>query len=135
MAAHPGPDCVEVYLGDYVDRGAQSAGVLDALLKRRKDRKAVCISGNHEAVMLDSLMSQVLLPLVAHGRPRDGVLLYSSRCRARRGAVVERMAQRGPGRTHFVPAPAFQLFVCGDYVFVHAGLRPGVPSRSRRAKT
>ena len=58
MAAHPGPDCVEVYLGDYVDRGAQSSGVLDALMRRQKDHKAICISGNHEAVMLESLLSQ-----------------------------------------------------------------------------
>ena len=42
---------VEVYLGDYVDRGPHSSTVLDLLAVRLVANRAVCLRGNHEAVM------------------------------------------------------------------------------------
>lgn len=128
MAAHPGPDCIEVYLGDYVDRGPQSAGVLEALLQRRKDRKAICISGNHEAVMLDSLMSQESF---SRWLRMGGLETVFSYVRPAAGADEARLWNEWRGA---VPAEHISFlrqltsyFVCGDYAFVHAGLRPGVP--------
>ena len=46
-----------IFLGDYVDRGPDSAGVI-ALLKRGKDRGEpwVFLAGNHEDMMIESLM-------------------------------------------------------------------------------
>src|SRR5882757_557679 len=45
---------VIVYLGDYVDRGADSAGVIDMVLDSVPDGfKAVHLLGNHERLMLD----------------------------------------------------------------------------------
>src|SRR5207237_334186 len=42
--------CVEVYLGDYVDRGAQSAAVLERLIERGSYRNSIFLRGNHEAI-------------------------------------------------------------------------------------
>src|SRR5882757_10570780 len=42
---------VEVYLGDYVDRGPDSRTVIDLLAVRLVANHAVCLRGNHEAVM------------------------------------------------------------------------------------
>jgi len=42
-----------VMLGDYVDRGPDSAGVLHDLLDRdRRDRRVTCLAGNHDRMML-----------------------------------------------------------------------------------
>jgi serine/threonine protein phosphatase 1 len=43
-----------ILLGDYVDRGPDSAGVIEFL--RKLDNSYVCLMGNHEELMLDSLV-------------------------------------------------------------------------------
>ena len=48
------PDDLLITLGDYVDRGPDSAGVLDWLIARRKTGKLVALLGNHERMMLAS---------------------------------------------------------------------------------
>lgn len=128
MAAHPGPDCVEVYLGDYIDRGPQSAGVLDSLMKRRETHKAVCLSGNHEAVMLESLMSQEAFSRWLRMGGLETVFSYIS---ASSAADEMRLwnAWRGAVPSDHIGflRQLSSHFVCGDYLFVHAGLRPGIP--------
>ena len=56
MAAHAGgrPHRV-IMLGDVVDRGPESAGVIDFLLRRQARADIVCLKGNHEAMMLGAL--------------------------------------------------------------------------------
>jgi serine/threonine protein phosphatase 1 len=43
------PDPIEVFLGDYVDRGPDSSKTLDLLIQRGRTRKTVFLRGNHEA--------------------------------------------------------------------------------------
>lgn len=50
----PGSDDVVVTLGDYVDRGPDSAAVIEFLLDLDKTNKLVPLRGNHELMMLDS---------------------------------------------------------------------------------
>ena len=52
-----------VMLGDYVDRGPDSAGVLTLLRMRSERPETVVLMGNHERMMLDFLRDPV-----AHGR-------------------------------------------------------------------
>lgn len=124
---HPGADCIEVYLGDYVDRGPKSAAVIDALIKRQASHKAVCLSGNHEAVMVEALLSreafsrwlriggrETVVSYVGHQRPLDDGTLWS-----------HWRASMTPAHVAFLRGLS-SYFVCGDYLFVHAGLRPGV---------
>src|SRR5260370_11788977 len=42
---------IEVYIGDYVDRGPDSKGVIDRLVQRAQNAKMVLIRGNHEVIM------------------------------------------------------------------------------------
>jgi len=50
-----------IHLGDYVDRGADSAGVIDILISAQNEMGAncICLRGNHEAMMLDGLTSHL----------------------------------------------------------------------------
>lgn len=52
LIADKDPTAPVVYVGDYVDRGEDSAGVLRALFEGRDDRQVICLSGNHEEMML-----------------------------------------------------------------------------------
>jgi serine/threonine protein phosphatase 1 len=50
---NPAPDDLVVTLGDYVDRGPDTRGVLDRLIGlKRSGMKLVCLRGNHEVMML-----------------------------------------------------------------------------------
>ncbi|HVX16349.1 MAG TPA: metallophosphoesterase family protein [Pirellulales bacterium] len=54
-----GSDDLLITLGDYVDRGPDSAGVLDWLIERRRKGNLVSLLGNHERMMLDSRTNEV----------------------------------------------------------------------------
>jgi serine/threonine protein phosphatase 1 len=51
-AVKPKPEDRLVLLGDYVDRGPDSAGVVQRILETEKDCHVVALRGNHEEMML-----------------------------------------------------------------------------------
>jgi serine/threonine protein phosphatase 1 len=66
---------VEVYLGDYVDRGPHSRTVIDLLAVRLVANRAVCLRGNHEAVMEGFLQDPAILQ---YWEPLGGMQTLSS---------------------------------------------------------
>src|SRR5207245_10917109 len=68
---------IQVFLGDYVDRGPDSRAVLDLLIERSKSHETVCLKGNHEVFLLEVLKDPAklqewrhyggLLTLVSYG--------------------------------------------------------------------
>lgn len=51
----PTSDDTLVFIGDYVDRGPNSAGVIDRLLRLRDEVPCIFLRGNHEQLLLDAL--------------------------------------------------------------------------------
>ena len=51
LAAHPAPRAIQVFLGDYVDRGPGSRKVLDRLLDRACSHEAAFLKGNRQATV------------------------------------------------------------------------------------
>jgi serine/threonine protein phosphatase 1 len=119
---------VEVYLGDYIDRGPDSSTVIDALAIRMVDNGAVCLRGNHEALMEDFLRERIdfeswqklgaLQTLASYYiQPREGD--SSADLRRRLHSLLP--------RTHELFLQCLHnSYACGDFLFVHAGIRPGV---------
>ena len=121
-----------VCLGDYVDRGPNSAGVLDYLLAPQPHgMKRICLAGNHEALMLEHIEepsdASGWLDLGAHqtlqsyGISADA---YSSMNRADRRKMLSSYIP-SEHREWLSNLPV--LLSLPGAVFVHAGLRPGVP--------
>ena len=54
----PRPSDLFITLGDYVDRGPDSKGVIDQLLALSAEHQLVPLLGNHEVMMLQSLASR-----------------------------------------------------------------------------
>jgi serine/threonine protein phosphatase 1 len=50
----PTPEDKLITLGDYVDRGPDSRGVLDGILELRQRLNLICLRGNHEQMMVDA---------------------------------------------------------------------------------
>ncbi len=133
LAASPATAAIVVYLGDYVDRGPDSKGVLDMLSQPGPPGiQRIFLKGNHEDMVLgvlqdpDQVKSWSRLggfeTLLSYGLDPRGVL--------KRGgfpALVENFAaEMPPAHVRFL-SDLETSFSAGDYFFCHAGVRPGVP--------
>lgn len=131
LCRRPIQHAVEVYLGDYIDRGNDSKAVIDILCHRLVHRNAVCLRGNHEVLLEDFLKD----PDVVYGWMRLGALdtftSYGVSTPAAAQLVpakVQRAFCSALPRTHVLFLQCLRnTYRCGDYLFVHAGVRPGVP--------
>jgi serine/threonine protein phosphatase 1 len=125
-------ETITVLLGDYVDRGPQSAAVVERLASGRFPTRLCALRGNHEAMLLGFLAE---LRLLEFWRSNGGLeTLYSY-------GVDASAAMRGEGyeaaRDAFceaLPAAHRALLeatklsaTVGDYFFCHAGVRPYAP--------
>jgi serine/threonine protein phosphatase 1 len=140
IAARQPADNYVIFLGDLIDRGPQSAQVIERLRSwRPTNATAVFICGNHEEVMLQVLSGQP-------GLLADWLRFGGSECLASYGlSPVALQKQQEPAAlaviramipaTHQVFLETFaDTFRFGDYLFVHAGIRPGVPLEAQTTK-
>jgi serine/threonine protein phosphatase 1 len=144
VGAESGLEPLVVFLGDYVDRGPDSRGVLDMLcdMEARFGAGAgmACrfLAGNHEAAMLDFLRDPAAgaewlnyggaETLASYGVRASVGTTDPARCRALRDALEERLPDE---HRRFLDGLE-PLVVLGDYAFVHAGIRPGQPLDRQR---
>lgn len=124
-----------VFLGDYVDRGPDSKGVVDRLiaLEAAGEFEVRALLGNHEAAMLDFLDDPLTGPQwTAHGA-LETLRSYGVKLpRARRGAepwedISSAFAANFPAAHRDFALGLRTMVRIGDYAFVHAGVRPGAP--------
>jgi serine/threonine protein phosphatase 1 len=130
MKRRPIAHTVEVYLGDYIDRGPHSKAVIDLLAVRLVANRAVCLRGNHEAVMEGFLQDPAILPhwLQLGGMQTlesYGIELHDENESA--FDVHRRFVDAFPRAHELVMQCLRHQFTCGDFLFVHAGIRPGIP--------
>lgn len=135
LKSAPKEQPVLVFLGDYVDRGPDSAGVIDLVLELDASGafETRALKGNHEEALLQFLADPTFGPMwFEHG---GGATLasYGVTPPAVRtdldawAAAAEQFAAALPDH-HLGFCQSLELMVTvGDYVFVHAGVRPGVP--------
>jgi len=133
-ASFAGPRKVLVYLGDYVDRGLQSRETVDYLLEDPLPGfERVFLMGNHERALLDFLAdSRVALDWMTYGGDATlysyGVGLEGPRSQPATLARAQEKFRANLPDSHFAFYQGLGLLHAeGDYIFVHAGLRPGVP--------
>ncbi|WP_369061722.1 metallophosphoesterase family protein [Caulobacter sp. 73W] len=124
-----------IFCGDYIDRGPQSAEVVEALvqLQRRRDVQVNALRGNHEQAMLDFIEDPVrgavwlayggAQTLVSYGVEPPAPQADTAAYLLARDALL---AQMPAAHLRFLEALPLALEL-GDHYFVHAGVRPGVP--------
>jgi serine/threonine protein phosphatase 1 len=129
-----------VFLGDYVDRGPDSAKVVEALiqLKAKPDFEVRVLKGNHEAGLLDFLADPIGPPHWLNFGGVETLRSYGVAGEVLDGGDLQAMGEafrrRLPQR-HLDFLQSLELFtVVGDYAFVHAGVRPGTPVDAQEEK-
>ena len=122
-----------VFLGDLIDRGPSSAEVIERVRTyRRNGVRTVFLSGNHEEVLLRLLRgeSQFLRDWLTFGGAecaRSYGISPASLQRMDLGKAVLTLRQKVPEVHQQFLKRFVDTFRIGSYLFVHAGLRPGVP--------
>lgn len=123
-----------VFLGDYVDRGPESRQVVETLISGAPQGfELQFLKGNHEAILLDFLGDAVALndwqanggtaTLRSYGVDVDELERTGASSEAWRQAFDAALPE-----THRRFYQGLELMVAhGDYLFVHAGVRPDVP--------
>ncbi len=127
LAARPVEDPLLVHLGDLVDRGPASAGVVDLLSAGPPvpDLPTVNLMGNHEHMMLSALVSV--------GGGAAELWLDNGGDESLRSWDVPAGARVAAWASHIPPRHLIFLrdlatsHRVGPYFFAHAGVRPGVP--------
>lgn len=132
LARSPVSRSIEVYLGDYIDRGPHSGHTLDLLIARSRDREAVFLKGNHEAYFMEVLRDPGKVNDWRQFGGLQTLMSYGIQPSlnpdvAERTEWIQRLNKAVPA-THLSFLRALKnSFICGDFFFVHAGVRPGIP--------
>jgi serine/threonine protein phosphatase 1 len=122
-----------VLLGDLVDRGPDSRGVLDYLLTQPPAwARMVFIKGNHEELFLRVLdgEEEVVNDWLTYGGyecAESYGVSQGSTLNATPAEIIERLRAAVPDSHRKFLEEMADTFRFGDYLFVHAGIRPGVP--------
>ncbi len=126
-----GGECLVVTLGDYIDRGSDSRGVVDRLLNNPFSGNFIPLKGNHEA-LLESFLEN----------PAEGATWWRlggwETLKSYEVSAKPRMTRRGfakaakqlretlpPKQSEFLKSLKTSLIV-GNYFLCHAGVRPGI---------
>lgn len=111
-----------VFLGDFIDRGPDSAGVIDDLLELRARFPGTdFLRGNHEQMLLDVLAGGDPSTFLFNGGDKT---IASYRARNAWPPPAEH-------QEFFNQLPA--CLVTERFIFVHAGLRPGLPLQGQHS--
>jgi serine/threonine protein phosphatase 1 len=137
LAQNPVLRPIEVFLGDYVDRGPDSRRVIDLLIKRRGAHETIFLKGNHETYLLEFLRDPKILDIWRQHGGFETLLSYdmSTHLRskpAERKELARSFASILPDDHLRFLSQLTTNFTCGDFLFVHAGVRPGIPLDRQR---
>ncbi|KQM30522.1 metallophosphoesterase family protein [Sphingomonas sp. Leaf10] len=137
--ARHGRRAMLVFLGDLIDRGPESRGVVERVMAMCAASEDVhCLCGNHEELLLTAAEgARQALGVFARAGGRETLLSYGVS-----EEVYEREDLKGVQRliTDHVPVAHLDFLrglpdqlVVGDYIFVHAGIRPGIPLDAQKS--
>jgi serine/threonine protein phosphatase 1 len=127
-----------VLLGDLVDRGPDSKGVIDLAREWQERRRVRILFGNHEEMFLRSMADiEMFRHFLRHGG-RETVLSYGVDPGHFAQATLEEaqdlMREAVPARDVAFVKGFEGMIRAGDYLFVHAGIDPRVPLDEQREK-
>ena len=121
-----------IYLGDYIDRGAESRKTIEMLLSPAKGLPfSIHLRGNHEQMLLDCIDDPARLQDWRHIGGLETLMSYGVeadllRARTNSNIIVEAFEERCRAHLPFFRSLDHSARF-GDYFFCHAGVRPGVP--------
>ncbi len=137
LAKAPIGHAIEVYVGDYIDRGPASRQVIDRLIARSRKRSAIFLKGNHETYVSEFIDKPSVLTAWQQYGGLETLMSYGLQppIKADANEQIElakafRFMLPGSHKEFFTGMPLCASY--GDFFFVHAGVRPRVPLDEQR---
>lgn len=110
-----------ITLGDYVDRGPDSAGVINRLIKLRQKHQVICLRGNHEQLMLQARLGNDRFTEWVHSGAHATLASYAAR-----GAMAT-LSGVPAEHWNFIENQCVDWHETDTHLFVHAGVDPALP--------
>ena len=107
-----------VTLGDYIDRGPDSAGVIRRLIQLKERCNLIALRGNHDSLMLESRDDPDSLTKWIRAGTDASLRSY--------GGAAGKLCDIPPDHWEFV-ASTLLYYETKTHIFVHAGLVPDKP--------
>jgi serine/threonine protein phosphatase 1 len=133
LADRPVNKTLEVFLGDYVDRGPSSKQVIDWFIDGpRVANKRICLRGNHEVMMQAFLNDASVIGSWGQYGGSETLFSYGLKIRLPVAESDQEEAQaqfrEAMPESHLRFLDGLQRFaIAGGYYFAHAGVNPSVP--------
>jgi serine/threonine protein phosphatase 1 len=132
LVAHPARDALTVTLGDYIDRGPDSRGLLDRLARNPFPTDYIALKGNHEQMLETFLRDPATAPhWLMNGA---GETLHSYDVAIERSMTEPDFSRLAAAFRAVLPPAHVQFlselklsFDAGACFLCHAGIRPGMP--------
>jgi serine/threonine protein phosphatase 1 len=132
LAKRPAHHSVRVFLGDYIDRGPESPAVVNRLVSCARRNAVIFLKGNHESYLARFLSDPFSFEMWRREGGLNTLLSYGLRPSIRSSS--QEKAELSTALNRILPlshrlffGQLKTTFACGDFLFVHAGIRPGVP--------
>jgi serine/threonine protein phosphatase 1 len=119
-----------VFLGDYVDRGPDSRGVIDFLMELQRHWQVTCLKGNHEELMIQAVTEPSAAKLARWMEYGGDQTLKSYGLEADSDLVGD----IPPGHLRWISGLP-RTTGDGHRIYVHAGLAPGTPAHRQKEQT
>lgn len=125
-----------ILLGDLVDRGPDSAGVVRRARRWQMSRDVRILAGNHEEMFLKSFDNEDMMRHFLRHGGKNTVVSYGVDQKALTSGTLEEaqelMRRAVPPEERAYIATFEDMIRIGDYIFVHAGIDPEVPIEAQR---
>jgi serine/threonine protein phosphatase 1 len=128
---------LHVFLGDYIDRGPASRQTIDLLIERSRRHESIFLKGNHEAFLFEVLQDASRLEAWKEYGGFQTLMSYGLVPSIKpdldeQNELVRALLHGMPSHHRRFFSNLRSSFFCGDFFFVHAGIKPGVPLRRQR---
>lgn len=132
-----------IFIGDYVDRGLHSREVIELVMQGVDGFETICLRGNHEQMFLDFLEEPTLERAESWNRDFVGGRETLQSYDVDLNEIVEVLV--GEGDVSELLAPVHDHHIDwmaklphdhhdGDFMFVHAGIMPGIALEAQRER-
>jgi serine/threonine protein phosphatase 1 len=124
-AIKPEPEDDLVFLGDFIDRGPDSRGVLDMVIDLRQRCTVIPLLGNHEEMLLASLNDRTALRLWLTCGGAEAIASYSGRLRP--PTHPDALLNVIPEEHWYFLQTCRSYYETDTHLFVHGGYVPELP--------
>ena len=135
LKEHPIDNHKIIFLGDYIDRGPDSSGCVEFLIQLMATNKnVICLKGNHEDKLENFLEDPIKFAdsFFTYGGTDCAISYGVDMSTGYRGndeealEIAKDLGERMPGNHKAFYADLQTTVTIGDYMFTHAGVRPGI---------